>query len=106
MFEAVESIKDNNYTETNKSEVVFRDNQQMCWEEVRPEMVEEVGDNGGKVGRELVESGWFQQKRKLQEVLLRDFDTPDYSIVQGGIGSGIRKCVIVSNNDVNITSHI
>jgi hypothetical protein len=35
---------------------------------------------------------------------LRDFDAPEYSIVQGGVGGGIRKCVIVSNNDVNMTS--
>ena len=35
MLEMAETTaKEGNYTETNRSEMVFRDNQQMSWEEI------------------------------------------------------------------------
>lgn len=53
--------------EANRSEVVFRDNQQMSWEEIRPLAVSDIEPEAGnmKTGKELIESGWFHQKKKL-----------------------------------------
>lgn len=51
-----------------------------------------------------MESRWFRQKRKHHQVVIRDFEQQEYSVVQGGVDSGIKKCTIVSNSDVNTTS--
>jgi hypothetical protein len=82
--------------------MVFRDNQQMAWEEM-PGGVE-AEDGLALLGKELIESSWFRQMKKLHQVVIKDFEQPEYSIVQGGLESGIKKCTIISNNDVTLTS--
>lgn len=57
----------------------------------------------GRLGRELIESGWFKQKKKMHNVRIRDFEEPEYCIVQGGAGTGTNKCHIIPNNDVALT---
>jgi hypothetical protein len=64
----------------------------------------EAEDGFALLGKELIESGWFRQKKKLHQVVIKDFEHAEYSIVQGGIESGIKKCTIISNNDVMLTS--
>lgn len=51
-----------------------------------------------------MESRWFKQKRKLHQVVIRDFEQQEYSVVQGGVDSGIKKCTIISNSDTMMTT--
>ena len=96
------SGRDNYLSDTNKVEIVMDDYQLMDWTEL-PQL-EEAQGLYMKVGKALVETGWFHQRRWMNEVGMLGYEDGQYVIVQGGTESGIKKATILCNNDPALTT--
>lgn len=78
------------------------DNQLMDWTELP--QIDEATTPYMKLGKSLVETGWFQQRRRTNQVQMVDYEDSLCTIIQGGIESGIKKTTIVLNNDPVLTT--
>lgn len=78
------------------------DSQLIDWTELI--QIDEASNSDMKLGKMLVETGWFQQKRRMNQVEMQGYEDSLCTIVQGGIESGIKKTTVLLNSDPVLTT--